>query len=131
MSVNKGEEKRSFGGLVSLGSKSLSLDDVNFKNEDTEKMNSNKAMTGENEEYKVPITGMKSSSSYFNLGMALRGQMEKKAKSQGFESLSDRTSKRKAKRVEERATNRTERKAKRSINREIKGIKKEYKKNLN
>ena len=122
------EEKRSFGSLVSLGSKSLSLDDVNFKNKDTERMNSNKSMTGENEEYKVPITGMKSSSAYFNIGMALRDKLENKAKDQGYKSLSDKSSKMKAKRLEERATNRTERKAKRSINREIKGIKKEYKK---
>jgi len=94
----------------------MTYNSVNFKDKDTEKMNSNKAMTGENEEYKVPITGMKSSSSYFNLGMALRGQMEKKAKSQGFESLSDRTSKMKS-----------ERKEGRSLKREEKARRKQYK----
>ena len=86
----------------------MTYNSVNFKDKDAERMNSSKAMTGENEEFQVPITGMKSSSSYFNLGMALRGQMEKKAKSQGFESLSDRTSKRKSERKEGRSLKREE-----------------------
>ena len=104
-------------GIVMLDERMpMSYDDVNFKNKDAEKMNSSKAMAGENEEFQVPITGMKSSSSYFNLGMALRGQMEKKAKSQGFESLSDRTSKRKS-----------ERKEGRSLKREEKARRKQYK----
>jgi len=94
----------------------MTYNSVNFKDKDAERMNSSKAMTGENEEFQVPITGMKSSSSYFNLGMALRGQMEKKAKSQGFESLSDRTSKRKS-----------ERKEGRSLKREEKARRKQYK----
>jgi len=127
----KKPKKKGIGSNLSLGEKSLSMDGLNFKNIDVEKMNSNPAMVGENEEFQVPITGMKSSSAYFNIGMALRDKLENKAKDQGYKSLSDKSSKMKAKRVEERATNRTERKAKRSINREIKGIKKEYKKNLN
>lgn len=94
----------------------MTYNSVNFKDKDTERMNSNKAMTGENEEYKVPITGMKSSSAYFNLGMALRDKLENKAKDQGYKSLSDRSSKMKA-----------ERKEGRSIKREEKARRKQYK----
>lgn len=130
MSVNKEEESEykkgdSIKPMTKKPTPNISMIDegmamtynsVNFKDKDAERMNSSKAMTGENEDFKVPITGMKSSSAYFNLGMALRGNLEQKAKDQGYKSLSDKSSKMKA-----------ERKAKRSTNKEIK----EYKKNLN
>ena len=125
MSVNKEEESEYKKGdsikpmdprLVIDERMPMTYDSVNFKNKDTEKMNSNKAMTGKDEEFKVPITGMKSSSAYFNLGMALRDKLEQKAKDQGYKSLSDKSSKMKA-----------ERKEGRSIKREEKARRKQYK----
>jgi hypothetical protein len=80
----------------------MSMDGLNFKNIDVEKMNSNPAMVGENKEFQVPITGMRSSNAYFNLGLAARENIESKAKKQGFDSYSDKRSKMKKMTKEEK-----------------------------
>lgn len=67
-------------------------DELNFKNIDVKKMNSNSSMAGENGEFQVPITGMRSSNAYFNLGLAARERIESNAKKQGFDSYSDKRS---------------------------------------
>ena len=80
----------------------MSMDGLNFKNIDVEKMNSNSSMAGENGEFQVPITGMRSSNAYFNLGLAARENIEAKAKKQGFDSYSDKRSKMKKMTKEEK-----------------------------
>lgn len=82
--------KQSLGGAESR--EMMSMDGLNFKNIDVEKMNSNPAMAGGNGEFQVPITGMRSSNAYFNLGLAARENIESKAKKQGFGSYSDKRS---------------------------------------
>lgn len=100
--------KQSLGGMESR--EVMSSDQINFKNKDAEKMNSNPSMAGENGEFEVPTTGMRTNDPYFNLGMSLRERVEKKAKSEGFSSYSDK----KAKKKEERKKDRSKRKSKRN-----------------
>lgn len=75
-----------------ISPESKSYDEMNFRNTDVEKMNSNSSMAGENGEFQVPITGMRSSNAYFNLGLAARERIESNAKKQGFDSYSDKRS---------------------------------------
>lgn len=98
----KKPKKKGIGSNLSLGEKRLSMDGLNFKNIDVEKMNSNPAMAGENKEFQVPITGMRSSNAYFNLGLSARENIESKAKKQGFDSYSDKRSKMKKMTKEEK-----------------------------
>ena len=106
----KKPKKKGIGSNLSLGRKSLSMDQINFKNKDAEKMNSNSSMAGENGEFRVPTTGMRTDDPYFNLGMSLRERVEKKAKSEGFSSYSDKKEKKK----EERKKDKSKRKSKRN-----------------
>lgn len=105
------------------------LDAINADNKTIGKIESKEAFTGKDgndgiasskskdDDYKVSTEGMRSSNAYFNLGLAAREGIEKKAKAKGYESYSDMRSKKKESRGN-----------KKSYKTELRGIKKSYKK---